>query len=99
MRSLAIELAARRIRVDAVSPGVVNTPAYSKLGIPEDTIASRGENTVPVGRIGAPLTSPKLSPSCVRRHQLHNGRQPDRLRGHRRPYPPHAGDGGTRQRA
>ncbi|GHD54087.1 SDR family NAD(P)-dependent oxidoreductase [Streptomyces galbus] len=53
MRSLAIELAPRRIRVNAVSPGVVNTPAYSKMGISPDTIASWGEG-VPLGRLGAP---------------------------------------------
>ncbi|MFJ6695307.1 SDR family NAD(P)-dependent oxidoreductase [Streptomyces sp. NPDC091272] len=53
VRSLAIELAPRRIRVNAVSPGVVNTPAYSKMGIPADTIASWGEG-VPLGRVGTP---------------------------------------------
>lgn len=53
VRSLAIELAPRRIRVNAVSPGLVNTPAYSKMGIAPDTIASWGEG-VPLGRVGAP---------------------------------------------
>jgi NAD(P)-dependent dehydrogenase (short-subunit alcohol dehydrogenase family) len=53
VRSLAIELAPRRIRVNAVSPGVVDTPAYSKMGISPDTIASWGEG-VPLGRVGAP---------------------------------------------
>lgn len=53
VRSLAIELAPRRIRVNAVSPGVVDTPAYGKMGISPDTIASWGEG-VPLGRVGAP---------------------------------------------
>ena len=53
VRSLALELAPRRIRVNAVSPGLINTPAYSKMGISPDTIASWGEG-VPLGRVGAP---------------------------------------------
>nr|WP_255706302.1 SDR family oxidoreductase [Microtetraspora sp. AC03309] len=53
VRSLAIELAPRRIRVNAVSPGLINTPAYSKMGISPDTIASWGDG-VPLGRVGAP---------------------------------------------
>ncbi|WP_405401247.1 SDR family oxidoreductase [Streptomyces sp. NBC_01104] len=54
VRSLAIELAPRRIRVNAVSPGVIDTPAYGKMGIPADTVASWGES-VPFGRVGAPV--------------------------------------------
>nr|WP_221379013.1 SDR family oxidoreductase [Actinoplanes polyasparticus] len=33
--SLALELAPRRIRVNAVSPGAVETPLFDKLGVPE----------------------------------------------------------------
>ncbi|MFJ1584535.1 SDR family NAD(P)-dependent oxidoreductase [Streptomyces sp. NPDC088197] len=53
MRSLAIELAPRRIRVNAVSPGLIDTPAYGKLGIGRETVAAWGED-VPLGRVGAP---------------------------------------------
>lgn len=53
VRSLALELAPRRIRVNAVSPGVIDTPAYAKLGITPDTIAAWGEE-VPLGRVGTP---------------------------------------------
>jgi NAD(P)-dependent dehydrogenase (short-subunit alcohol dehydrogenase family) len=53
VRSLALELAPRRIRVNAVSPGVIDTPVYSKLGISPDTLATWGEG-VPLGRVGAP---------------------------------------------
>jgi NAD(P)-dependent dehydrogenase (short-subunit alcohol dehydrogenase family) len=53
VRCLALELAPRRIRVNAVSPGLIDTPAYSKLGISPDTLATWGEG-VPLGRVGAP---------------------------------------------
>ncbi|SHL28027.1 SDR family NAD(P)-dependent oxidoreductase [Actinacidiphila paucisporea] len=53
MRSLSLELAPRRIRVNAVSPGLINTPAYSKLGVSPEMIDSWAEG-VPLGRVGAP---------------------------------------------
>jgi len=54
VRSLALELAPRRIRVNAVSPGVIDTPAYEKLGVSRETVDSWGES-VPLGRVGEPL--------------------------------------------
>ncbi|KIF71637.1 oxidoreductase [Streptomyces sp. AcH 505] len=53
MRSLALELAPRRIRVNAVSPGLINTPAYSKMGVSQEMIETWGRD-VPLGRAGAP---------------------------------------------
>ncbi|GAA3223226.1 SDR family NAD(P)-dependent oxidoreductase [Nonomuraea helvata] len=53
MRSLALELAPRRIRVNAVSPGLINTPAYSKMGVSQEMIDSWARD-VPLGRVGAP---------------------------------------------
>ncbi|MEU8874966.1 SDR family oxidoreductase [Streptomyces javensis] len=53
MRSLALELAPRRIRVNAVSPGVIDTPAYSKLGVSQEMIDSWAGD-IPLGRVGAP---------------------------------------------
>ncbi|WP_198406864.1 SDR family oxidoreductase [Nocardia terpenica] len=52
VRSLALELASRRIRVNAVSPGLINTPAYSKMGVSEETVES-WSGSVPLGRVGA----------------------------------------------
>ena len=53
MPSLAIELAPRGIRVNSVSPGVVETPMWDKLGIPSE-MRSGLADTVPLGRVGTP---------------------------------------------
>jgi NAD(P)-dependent dehydrogenase (short-subunit alcohol dehydrogenase family) len=53
VRSAALELAPRRIRVNAVSPGMIDTPAYSKMGIPRDVMDSWADD-IPHGRIGTP---------------------------------------------
>ncbi|MGW7352180.1 SDR family oxidoreductase [Streptomyces sp. NPDC054784] len=52
MRAAALELAPRRIRVNAVSPGLIDTPAYGKLGISAEAVAAWGAD-VPLGRAGA----------------------------------------------
>lgn len=38
-RVLATELAARKIRVNTISPGPIATPIYGKLGMPDDVVA------------------------------------------------------------
>ena len=53
---LAVELAPRRIRVNAVLPGAIETPAFAKLGLSPDQLATLGEWIRPrllVGRTGA----------------------------------------------
>ena len=54
-RSLAVELAPRKIRANCVSPGAVNTEIFGKLGVPEELIKKRRamlESRIPLGRYG-----------------------------------------------
>jgi NAD(P)-dependent dehydrogenase (short-subunit alcohol dehydrogenase family) len=56
-RTLSNELAPRGIRVNEVSPGMVETPIYAKLGMPADQVEGmKGMMTdmVPIKRMGAP---------------------------------------------
>ncbi|RVU14756.1 SDR family oxidoreductase [Methylobacterium oryzihabitans] len=56
-RTLSAELLSRGIRVNAVSPGPVETPLYDKLGIPDayrDQVTKDIVATIPVGRFGSP---------------------------------------------
>jgi NAD(P)-dependent dehydrogenase (short-subunit alcohol dehydrogenase family) len=61
-RCLALELSPRRIRVNAVCPGGVNTPMVSKTiaeesmrtGVARDIIREREDQVVPLGRMAEP---------------------------------------------
>jgi NAD(P)-dependent dehydrogenase (short-subunit alcohol dehydrogenase family) len=57
IRTLSGELIGRGIRLNAVSPGPITTPLYSKLGFPEadlKTVAASIKDKVPAGRFGEP---------------------------------------------
>jgi len=45
-RTFAAEFVSRGIRVNAVSPGAISTPIYSKLDMPQETVEALAENIV-----------------------------------------------------
>jgi NAD(P)-dependent dehydrogenase (short-subunit alcohol dehydrogenase family) len=56
-RCMALELAPRGVRVNAVNPGVVRTGLHRNAGMPADTYAAfleRSQATHPLGRVGTP---------------------------------------------
>lgn len=62
-RTAAVELAPRKIRVNSVNPGPVETPIFGKAGIPEDQIHGLAESItrgVPMSRFGQPSEIAKL---------------------------------------
>nr|WP_222845792.1 SDR family oxidoreductase [Flavilitoribacter nigricans] len=62
-RTAATELAARKIRVNAVNPGPVTTPIFEKTGLPQEALndfAANMQNRVPLKRFGKPEEVAKL---------------------------------------
>ncbi len=56
-RTLAAELSSRGIRVNVVSPGLIETPLLGKLGLSQDELDAFGEQVAqqtPLGRPGRP---------------------------------------------
>ncbi len=55
VRSLAVELAPRGIRVNAIVPGAIDTPFTSKVGVPSEMLSGLRQRItarVPLGRVG-----------------------------------------------
>lgn len=51
-KTLAIELASRKIRVNVISPGPIFTPIYGKMGLTKEQVFDRLIPQVPLGRFG-----------------------------------------------
>jgi NAD(P)-dependent dehydrogenase (short-subunit alcohol dehydrogenase family) len=63
-RTLSGELIGRGIRVNAISPGPVQTPIYGKLGMPADQVQAVAQqilSQIPAGRFGTPLEIAKAA--------------------------------------
>ncbi|MBC6433463.1 glucose 1-dehydrogenase [Nostoc sp. HG1] len=56
-RNWTLDLKERKIRVNAISPGVVPTPGYNLMGLSEEQVQEFVANqvdTIPLGRVGTP---------------------------------------------
>lgn len=57
VKTAALELAARKIRVNSISPGAIDTELFSKMGMDEATLSGMTDyltSLTPIGRIGKP---------------------------------------------
>jgi NAD(P)-dependent dehydrogenase (short-subunit alcohol dehydrogenase family) len=57
IRTLALELAPRKIRINAVSPGAVDTPMFAKMGLTDEQqkmLADQHVANIPLKRFAAP---------------------------------------------
>lgn len=62
-RTAATELAAKGIRINSVNPGPINTPIFSKTGLPEEALndlAGAMQQRIPMKRYGEPNEIAKL---------------------------------------
>jgi 3-oxoacyl-[acyl-carrier protein] reductase len=61
-KALAKELGPRKIRVNAINPGMVETEGWHAAGIAESDMRKQTEATTPLGRIGQPQD---IAPAAV----------------------------------
>lgn len=63
-RTLSSELLSRKIRVNAISPGPITTPIFSKMGLTNEQVdgfRTSIEGQVPLGRLGDPSEIAKVA--------------------------------------
>ena len=53
-RALAKELGPKKIRVNAINPGMIATEGYAALGAPDSDFEKQGVAQTPLGRVGKP---------------------------------------------
>ena len=53
-RALAKELGPKKIRVNAINPGMITTEGYEALGAPDSDFEKQGVAQTPLGRVGKP---------------------------------------------
>lgn len=64
-RVLTSEVKSRKIRVNSIAPGPIDTPIYGKMGLPEEVVEEMGKGfaqQVPLGRFG---TSEEIAKSAL----------------------------------
>ncbi len=57
VKTAALELASRKIRVNSISPGAIDTELFSKMGMDSETLSGMTDyltSLTPIGRIGKP---------------------------------------------
>lgn len=53
-RSFSAELIDQKVRVNTLSPGPVDTPIFTKMGMPTEELAAHIESDIPLKRMGKP---------------------------------------------
>jgi len=64
-RVLTSEVKSRKIRVNSIAPGPIETPIYEKMGLPQEVVEGMGESfaqQIPLGRFG---TSEEVAKSAL----------------------------------
>lgn len=53
-RTLSADLACKGIRINAISPGLIDTPIHTKMGVDGENVREGARQAIPLGRIGKP---------------------------------------------